>query len=234
MNKSERCLIVNADDFGLSPGVNRGIIEAHVHGIVTSASAMTRWPAADEAAELARAHPRLRIGLHIDLGEWAYRKGKWQTVYRVVSLRDASAIRKEIRRQLQNFRKLFGRDPDHLDSHQHVHREEPVRGIVLEYSRRLGVPLRHFSQVQYFGGFYGQDAAGRPFPRLIGPAALVRMTEKLKPGVTELCCHPGTGDDLPTMYRRERQRELATLCDPRVKRAIRESRARLRSFADFQ
>lgn len=46
----ERHLVVNADDFGLSPGVNRGVIEAHEAGIVTSASLMVRWPGAAEAA----------------------------------------------------------------------------------------------------------------------------------------------------------------------------------------
>ena len=50
-----RRLIVNADDFGQSPGVNRGIIEAHQHGIVTSASLMVSWPAAAEAAAYGRA-----------------------------------------------------------------------------------------------------------------------------------------------------------------------------------
>ena len=57
------CLIVNADDFGQSPGVNRGIIEAHEHGIVTSASLMVRWPAAASAAAYAREHARLGLGL---------------------------------------------------------------------------------------------------------------------------------------------------------------------------
>ena len=49
---SERILVVNADDFGQSEGVNRGIIEAHTNGIVTSASLMVRWPAAREASAL--------------------------------------------------------------------------------------------------------------------------------------------------------------------------------------
>ena len=45
---AQRYLIVNADDFGQSPGINRGVIEAHENGIVTSASLMVRWPAAAE------------------------------------------------------------------------------------------------------------------------------------------------------------------------------------------
>jgi predicted glycoside hydrolase/deacetylase ChbG (UPF0249 family) len=57
-----RAAIVNADDFGQSAGINRGIVEAHQRGIVTSASLMVRWHAASEAAAAyARAHPRLSV-----------------------------------------------------------------------------------------------------------------------------------------------------------------------------
>ena len=62
----DRYLIVNADDFGQSDGVNRGIVRAHEGGIVTSASLMVRWPAAEEAAACARTHLRLSVGLHLD------------------------------------------------------------------------------------------------------------------------------------------------------------------------
>src|SRR5207249_7492687 len=85
---AQRYLIVNADDFGLSPGVNRGIIKAHDQGIVTSASLMVRMPAAAEAAAYAREHPSLSVGLHCDLGEWTYRDRKWEPVYEVAPLDD--------------------------------------------------------------------------------------------------------------------------------------------------
>ncbi|HEU4340947.1 MAG TPA: ChbG/HpnK family deacetylase, partial [Candidatus Binatia bacterium] len=58
-------LIVNADDFGQSHGINRGIITAYGDGIVTSASLMVRWPAAADAAAYARKQPGLSVGLHI-------------------------------------------------------------------------------------------------------------------------------------------------------------------------
>src|SRR5438477_214415 len=81
-----RCVIVNADDFGQSPGVTQGIIEAHQHGIVTSASLMVNWPAAAEAAAYGRAHADLSLGLHFDVGEWCYRNEKWIVLYQVAEL----------------------------------------------------------------------------------------------------------------------------------------------------
>ena len=60
---SERYLIVNADDFGQSEGINRGIITAHEKGIVTSASLMVRWDAARQAAKYAGSNRALGIGL---------------------------------------------------------------------------------------------------------------------------------------------------------------------------
>src|SRR5439155_23833442 len=114
--------VVNADDFGLSPAVNRGIARAHDHGIVTSASLLVRSPAAPGAARLAAQRRRLAVGLHVDLGEWQRSDGTWVAVYEVVDTADPVAVRAEIANQLQRFRWLTGHDPTHLDSHQHVHR----------------------------------------------------------------------------------------------------------------
>jgi predicted glycoside hydrolase/deacetylase ChbG (UPF0249 family) len=77
-----RRLIVNADDFGLCHGVNRGIIETFERGILTSASLMVRYPAAAEAAAYARLHPELSVGMHLDLGEWVFKEGEWIPLYR--------------------------------------------------------------------------------------------------------------------------------------------------------
>jgi predicted glycoside hydrolase/deacetylase ChbG (UPF0249 family) len=226
-----RRLIVNADDFGLTPGVNGGIIEAHERGIVTSTSLMTRWPAAMEAAEYARSHPRLGVGLHIDLGEWVYRNGNWEPLYEIVSPDDPKSVEAEIHRQLHTFRDLLHRDPDHLDSHQHAHRNEPVRSITLRIASDLSIPLRHFSEARYRGEFYGQDEEGKSYPQLISFDALARLIHNLDPGCTELCCHPASTCDLETTYRHERMAELKTLCDPRLRRLLAEAGVELRSFA---
>ena len=113
-----RELIVNADDFGRSVATNDGIARAHEHGIVTSASLMVCWPAAEAAARYAHEHPALSVGLHIDLSEWTYRDGQWVVVY------ENAPAAEQIPRQLERFRELLGRDPTHLDSHHHVHASE--------------------------------------------------------------------------------------------------------------
>ena len=61
---------------------------------------------------------------------------------------------------------------------------------------------------------------------------MIRLLAGLRPGFTELGCHPGYADDLDSMYRRERAREIKTLCDPRVRAAIGEMEIELCSFRD--
>ena len=228
-----RYLIVNADDFGQSRGVNRGIIQAHEQGIVTSASLMVRWPAAAEAAGYALAHPRLSVGLHLDLGEWACQQGAWSPVYQVVPLDDATQIAAEAARQLAAFRDLLGREPSHLDSHQHTHLGDAARPVIIEMADRLGVPLRRCSpRVRYCGSFYGQTPQGSPLPDVLCPQGLLRILNDLPPAVTELGCHPGLDNDLQTMYGAERAREVEVLCDPRVRTALPAMGIELCSFHD--
>jgi predicted glycoside hydrolase/deacetylase ChbG (UPF0249 family) len=222
---SERELIVNADDFGRSELTNAGIIRAFEGGIVTSASLMVRWQAAVDAARYAREHLDLSVGLHLDLSEWTYRNDEWVVVYGA----DVPA-ELELERQLERFRLLVGREPTHLDSHQHVHREEPVASLLAQAAATLGVPLRERSGIAYEGGFYGQSGKGEPYPQGVTVASLVSLIERLPPGTTELGCHPGLDAELDSSYRLERLSEVSTLCDPRVAAAIDRECVRLRSF----
>lgn len=231
---AKRYLIVNADDFGLSEGVNRGIIRAHELGVVTSTSLMVRWPAAEAAARYARKHPRLSFGLHLDLAEWAYRDYEWVPRYQVVPPDDEKAVTTEVGRQLEAFHRLLGRDPTHLDSHQHVHRNEPARSVVSQAARRLSVPLRSFTpQVQYCGDFYGQTGEGDPYPQGISLEGLLKTIQNLPAGVTELGCHPGEDEHLDSVYRVERIQEMKVLCHPQVRAALQSNDVVLCSFAEL-
>ncbi len=231
-----RWIIVNADDFGQSYAINRGVIAVFEHGILTSASLMVRWPASRHAADYARQHPSLSLGLHVDFGEWAYRNEIWLPVYEVLRTEHPDEYRRELAHQLNAFRDLTGQDPTHLDSHQHVHSEEPLRSVLIETAAGLQVPLRNFDpRIRYDGSFYGQSSRGYPVPRAIEVDSLVRLIQTLPDGVTELGCHPGDVDaHFDSMYRTERAQEVRTLCDPRVRETIRSAGVGLCSFEELR
>lgn len=219
-------LVVNADDFGYSRGINRGIAEAHDRGIVTSTSLMVDGPAVEEAVALARGRPALSVGLHVNFTNEAER---------LVEFTDPAACRADLERQLARFQALLGRPPTHLDSHQHVHRGRTPRPIFLEVAARLGVHLRDEPPVAYKGGFYGQWEYGVSEPDKIGVAFLSRMLrEEFTAGAYELCCHPGYFDEAASfVYHRDREVELATLTDPRVRGLIEALGIRLVGWRDL-
>jgi predicted glycoside hydrolase/deacetylase ChbG (UPF0249 family) len=228
-------LIVNADDFGQSAGINEGVRRAHLEGIVTSASLMVRWPAAEEAVRYAREHPDLSLGLHVDLGEWQYTDERWTPLYTVVDSDDVHVVEPEMRRQLEMFRDLTGREPTHIDSHQHIHRAPAFAPLFEALAAETAAYLRDGSHaIRYDGRLYAWDGRGVPVPDATGVDALLQIIDSLGPGITELGCHPGLGDDIPSPYRAERWVETATLCDRRVAEAIIATGVELVSFHDIR
>ena len=226
-----RRLIVNADDFGLSAGVNRGIARAHERGIVTSASLMVRGPCAATAALYGAEHSALGLGLHVDVDRWRYAGDCWRLVVEAPGTDDPSAARAQVAAQLRRFEALVGHTPTHLDSHHHRHREEPLRSVVLELGARLGVPVRELAGgVLHCADFYARDADGAPSAEPISPGALCALLGRLPEGISELACHPAIGDDSGSSYSRERDLETLTLCDPRVWRALTEAEIALVDF----
>ena len=207
-----RFLIVNADDFGMSEPINRGIVETHAHGIVTSTSLLVTGAAAQAASEIARDHPALSVGLHVDMSGVRLAGG---------TLDDLRLVSVELERQLALFQRLMGRLPTHVDSHHHVHLRFNVARVFLEMSERYGLPLRGLSPVVYIGGFYGQWPPGRSAISRISPAALIALLDELGPGLYALGCHPGYSEpNAVDVYRHEREVELRSLTDPRVRDQI--------------
>ena len=228
---SGRALIVNADDFGRSHGINEGVEQAHEHGIATSASLMVRWPAAADAAAYARENPTLSVGLHLDLSEWRHEQGEWVRVYeRAVD--EPGAVEQEVRAQLEEFRSLMGVDPTHLDSHQHVHRYEPARTALAALGDELGIPVRGMTPaVAYRGDFYGQTDRGEPLAGALSDASLGDLVRSVGPGITELGCHPAARIDFDSAYAHERLVELRALCSSAVRAILAEEDVDLVSFA---
>ncbi len=208
-------LIVTADDFGISRGVNRGIVQAHREGILTSTSLMVNRPAAVEAADLARACPALSVGLHLELG-------------------GAPDVLTQLSRQLGRFTALVGAPPTHLDSHHDVHRNPRVLPDVRAWAERIGVPVRGYSHVRHFSKFYGQWGGETHLEQISVDGLLRLLDAELGPGVTELTCHAGYVDEeLVSSYTVEREAELRTLCDPRVRPALAQRGIRLAGFRDL-
>lgn len=220
-----RALIVNADDFGYLPGVNQGIVDAHTKGIVTSTSLMVTGHAVEEALELARRHEQLGLGLHFDV---------WGEDEREFDVADVAAVRDELRRQVERFVELVGRPPDHLDSHRHVHREAHLFDVFREQAADLGVPLRFDGTVAYVGHFYAQWEWKVTVLERISPETLCGLLrDMVGEGWTELACHPGyMPADTPTVYGREREVEVRSLCDPRVRATLEEQGIVPATFAD--
>lgn len=135
------------------------------------------------------------------------------------------------------FKDLVGRTPTHIDSHQHVHRDEVVSRITRRTARSLGVSLRHFDKrITYCGDFYGQTGRGEPRHGAITTVHFAEIVSQLGAGWTELACHPGRPDDPDGdrlgSYGQERGTELAVLCDPTTRRCLVEAGVRLASFAE--
>jgi predicted glycoside hydrolase/deacetylase ChbG (UPF0249 family) len=220
-------LIFNADDFGASTGVNRGILECHTRGVLTSTSFMTTGAAVAEAVAMSKDHPKLAIGLHWDV--------QGETDECAFPLDNAQAVRDEFRRQLESFRKLFKRDPTHVDSHRHNHRRSKVFPVIQEEVAPLGVPLRDDNRVRFVGGFYAQWEWKITNLEYVGVAFLQGMLEKeAREGWTEFSCHPGyRSPDYDAVYLIEREEEVRTLTDPRIAETIERLGIALRSYADF-
>jgi chitin disaccharide deacetylase len=151
-----RQLVVNGDDFGLTPGVNAGILDAHLRGILTSASLFANAPATEAAITIARRTPTLGIGCHLALVDGSpvlearqvptlapggRFRPTWRTFIAAALARriNPGEIERELAAQIDRLRGA-GLALTHLDGHKHVHAYPPVFEIVAQLARRFGIP----------------------------------------------------------------------------------------------
>lgn len=151
-----RRAIINADDFGLCRSVNEGIIEAHVSGILTSASLMVNMPGFDHAVELTRRHSKLGVGVHLNVIRGApvappgrvagllsshgtFLGSPYAVLKRLMSGKLCLAeIETEFRAQVEKAL-ASGMAPDHLDSEKHVHALFPVFPAALKIAAEYNI-----------------------------------------------------------------------------------------------
>jgi hopanoid biosynthesis associated protein HpnK len=155
MPRNTRKLVVNADDFGISRGVNRGIVEAHRAGLVTSASLMPNLPSAEDALTRAAICPDLGLGLHLTLTAGTPlcppekvptlvdAEGRFCVLGTLLARLTLGRVRDDdLRRELTTqveWALRRGVQPDHIDSHHHVHVHPRVAPTVIALAREHGV-----------------------------------------------------------------------------------------------
>lgn len=148
-------LIINADDFGYSVGVNYGIIESYQRGVLTSTTLMPAMPGFEHAVGLAKENPGLGVGVHLTLTCGRPLLDGHKTLV----LEDGSFPRKpyyldertsidldEVEREwaAQIERVLAaGIVPDHLDSHHHIHTYKGCEPVFYALARRYDLPIRN-------------------------------------------------------------------------------------------
>ncbi len=153
--EGRRLLIVNADDFGLSEGVNRAIFEAHRRGMLTSTTVMANMPAFQAAAQLSVENPTLAVGVHLNLSTGmpvlppsqvptlVNQEGRLLRLDRVLrgltlGRLDAHQLEAEMSAQVETALDA-GIVPSHLDSHHHVHTHPALQPIAVRIAVRFGI-----------------------------------------------------------------------------------------------
>jgi len=156
MISGKRFLIVNGDDFGWTEGINRGIVQAHREGILTSATLLTCMPGSEHAVELANKNPSLGLGIHL-----SYTLGKifpstlapglytleGKPRFSVVGLWMAVAMSKKLREQLYRlfqYQIIWGKERGveitHIDTHKHLHIWPVIVDLLGGLCLEFGIP----------------------------------------------------------------------------------------------
>ena len=243
MIRTVKKLIVNADDFGRSPGVNAGTLEAQARGIVTSATVMVlETSAARGIRAAAERAPRMSLGLHFAVtggGRPAAAAREVPTLAPEGRLRrrredlpaqiPAEEIRAELDAQIDIFQVLARKPPTHLDSHHHAALHPAIAPVFAAVARSLSLPVRASNDEarralraagvrtpdRFFDGFHAEGVSFE---------VLERILEAVPDGISELMCHPGRVDEElkgGSTYVVEREWEIEVLCDPGIRRRAR-------------
>lgn len=214
-------LIINADDFGLTPGITRGIIDAHLRGVVSSTSVLMNSPAVEESLVLAEKQaPQLGIGVHLVLthgkplltpksvpslvcetGDFYPLPQFFNNIERL----DFSEVYAEWKAQIESFLST-GRKPDHLDSHHHSsYASRSLFSVMLELAQRYQLPIRYppLPEITYIGSIsierileeFSVSSPHACITSFYGKSAnlknLTSILASIPEGTSELMCHPG-------------------------------------------
>ncbi|GKU83753.1 chitin disaccharide deacetylase [Niallia sp. NCCP-28] len=220
-------VLVNADDFGFSHGVNYGIMDCHKYGLVNSATMMMNAEATEHGIELAKGVPTLKVGVHLVL-TWGKPLSnnvpslidengnfkKQQAVYGNPQSIDLVELEQEWTAQIERFIQA-GLEPTHLDSHHHVHGIKGFYPVIKKLSDSYQIPVRHagshFKQIQtvtdlLLTDFYGETAV---------PDYFIELGNRVKDvSSVEIMTHPAYLDHellQGSSYNQQRVKETSIL-----------------------
>ena len=186
-----RTLVVNADDFGLSEGINRGILSAFRQGILRSASIVPNGMAFEDAVRIASETPDLDIGIHLSLvgerslapirdvrglaSDGGILPSSYATFMRDYALRrfGLRQVRAEIEAQVARVLDA-GLRPSHIDSHQHLHVLPGIIDVVIDAAKASGIRIIRLPSEH--GGIGGRG---------IGQRALLFLCQRAAPKLRE-------------------------------------------------
>jgi chitin disaccharide deacetylase len=229
-------LIVNADDFGYSKGVNHGIVDSYKYGIVNSTTMMMNMPGTEHAIQLAKENPSLQVGVHLVLtcgrpllkdvpslvdDNGYFKKLSTLNGDETVNLDD---LEREWTAQLERFLKS-GLMPTHFDSHHHTHGIKDFYPVVKKLAHKFELSVRKSVLDEFVGirsyteefvhDFYGETATEDFFEKL--------LDRDLDGKTVEVMCHPAYLDHevmSGSSYNVDRIKELEILTNSKLSNQI--------------
>lgn len=151
-----KAIIVTADDFGASPGVNAAVLRAYREGILRYASLLVKGEAAEEAVNLARANPGLGVGLHLEL---CLDSPEWWGLRYFFNPADRRRLEPAIRSQMEAFL-ATGLKPTHVDGHMNIHVHPVIFPILVRLAKEYGIPRLRLPGGEAAASWsYGKDGA---------------------------------------------------------------------------
>lgn len=239
-------LIVNADDFGYSEGVNYGIISAHKNGIVTSCTVMANMPGFEHGMELIKENPTLRCGVHMTLTCYKPILKDHKTIVdengnffrtpseEVIKNMDLEEIYREFKAQIEKVRERV--EITHLDSHHHVHGLEVLRPVIERIADEYNLPMRQYLEVKLDGVQYA-NCVGNFYMNNVKEEYFEEHLEEIKENeVTDLMCHPAFIDSFlleSSSYNVQRAKEHKILTSEKVKKFLEDNGVELVNYSCF-
>jgi predicted glycoside hydrolase/deacetylase ChbG (UPF0249 family) len=246
---SNRYLIINADDLGMSGEINQGILAAYDEGVITDSSLMIKMPYAREAVETIKKIPSFKVGIHADLDKllgWTSPAKERLARNELHQIMDdhtfADKVRHEVKKQIEAFLDT-GLTPSHIDTHHHVHGFLQIFEPLVEVAASYNIDAIRFNKNGYT--LLGRESilftdetrqlmvkmllkkGFRAPHQLIDPFSPFSLAE-LPVGITELMVHPSLKGD------QWRQKDFQMLLDPNFRKTIENEGIKLIDFSELK